>query len=205
MSLSGTLRCSRRGCVSSLPRRPTTSREEPTYDVVQVDGHRQLTVTSARELNIRRVRSAETWGNNRLAYTHGVGLARFSGTDVQPDRQPRLIDAGLGIRQPRIYYGDFPPRSPSWVVADTRRPEVDVPDSQGATESRYHYAGTGGIALSSWINRAAFALELGSKALLLSDDITSESRLLLHRDVARPAYTRWPRSSSGIATRRRSP
>ena len=43
--------------------------------------------------------------------------------------------------------------------------------------------GTGGIALSSWINRAAFALELGSKALLLSDDITSESRLLLHRDL----------------------
>ena len=102
--------------------------EEPTYDVVRVDGRRQLTVTSARELNIRRVRSAETWSNNRLAYTHGVGLARFSGTDVQPDRQPRLLDDGLGIRQPRIYFGDFPPRSPSWVVADTRRPEVDVPE-----------------------------------------------------------------------------
>jgi hypothetical protein len=166
--------------------------EEPTYDVVQVDGHRQLTVTSARELNISRVQSAKTWGNNRLAYTHGVGLARFSGTDVQPDRQPRLMDAGLGIRQPRIYYGNFPPRSPNWVVADTRRPEVDVPDSQGPTDSRYHYAGTGGIVLSSWINRAAFALELGSKALLLSDDITSESRLLLHRDLGDRLHTLAP-------------
>ena len=157
--------------------------EEPTYDVVRVDGRRQLTLTSARELNIRRVRSAETWSNSRLAYTHGVGLARFSGTEVQPDRQPRQLDNGLGIRQPRIYFGDFPRGSPSWVVADTRRPEVDVPEPQGAADVHYHYDGTGGIALSSWINRTAFAFELGSKALLLSDDITSESRLLLHRDV----------------------
>jgi hypothetical protein len=102
--------------------------EQPTYDVVPVDGRRQLTLTSARELNIHRVRDAGTWINNRLAYTHGVGLARFSGTDVQPDRQPRLLDAGLGIRQPRTYFGDFPPGSPSWVVADTRRAEVDVPE-----------------------------------------------------------------------------
>jgi uncharacterized protein len=166
--------------------------EQPTYDVVRVDGRRQLTLTSARELNIRRVRSAGTWSNNRLAYTHGVGLTRFSGTDVQPDRQPRLLDAGLGIRQPRIYFGDFPKRSPSWVVADTRRAEVDVPEPQGVTNAPYHYKGTGGIALSSWINRAAFALELGSKALLLSDDITSESRLLLHRDVHDRLHTLAP-------------
>jgi uncharacterized membrane protein (UPF0182 family) len=166
--------------------------EQPTYDVVRVDGRRQLTLTSARELNIRRVRSAETWSNNRLAYTHGVGLARFSGTDVQPDRQPRQLDNGLGIRQPRIYFGDFPRGSPSWVVADTRRPEVDVPESQGAADVGYHYDGTGGITLSSWINRAAFAFELGSKALLLSDDITSESRLLLHRDVQDRLHTLVP-------------
>jgi uncharacterized protein len=157
--------------------------EQPTYDVVHVDGRRQLTLTSARELNIRRIHDTGTWSNDRLAYTHGVGLARFSGTDVQPDRQPRLLDAGQGIGQPRIYFGDFPRGSPSWVVADTRRAEVDVPESQGATNAPYHYGGTGGISLSGWIKRAAFALELGSKALVLSDDITSESRLLLHRDV----------------------
>jgi uncharacterized protein len=157
--------------------------EEPTYDVARVDGRPQLTLTSARELNIRRVGSAGTWINDRLAYTHGVGLARFSGTEVQPDRQPQLLDAGLGIRQPRVYFGDLPPGAPRWVVADTRRDEVDVPQQQGAIDARYHYEGTGGIELSSWVNRAAFSLELGSKALVLSDDITSESRLLLHRDV----------------------
>jgi uncharacterized membrane protein (UPF0182 family) len=154
---------------------------QPTYDVVRVDGQLQLTLTSARELNISRVRSAGTWINDRLAYTHGVGLARFSGTDVEEDRQPRLLDGGLGIRQPRIYYGNLPRGSPTWVVADTGRAEVDLADSEGATS--YHYGGQGGLAFSSWFKRAAFAFELGSKALLLSDDISSESRLLLHRDV----------------------
>ena len=33
------------------------------------------------------------------------------------------------------------------------------------------------------MRRAVFAVALGSKQLLLSDDITPESRILLHRDV----------------------
>jgi len=89
----------------------------------------------------------------------------------------------MGIRQPRIYYGDLPPGSPGWVVANTARAEVDVPQPPGEVGAPYHYSGAGGMALSSWFRRAAFAFELGSKALLLSDDITPESRLLLHRDV----------------------
>ena len=54
---------------------------------------------------------AGTWINDRLAYTHGLGLIRFSGTDTGPDRGPRLLDAGLGVREPRIYFGDFSRRS----------------------------------------------------------------------------------------------
>jgi uncharacterized protein len=157
--------------------------EEAIFDVVPVAERRQPTVASARELDIRRVRGAGTWINDRLSYTHGLGVVRFSGTDIEPSRQPRLLDAGLEIRQPRIYFGDFPPKAPSWVIAATRRPEVDVPASDGAPEMPYHYDGSGGITLSSWLPRIVFALELGSKELLLSDDITSESRLVLHRDV----------------------
>ena len=157
--------------------------EPPTYDVARVDGRRQLTIASARELDVRRVRGADRWINDRLAYTHGLGLARFSGTDVESDRQPRLLDRGLGIRQPRIYYGDFPRGSPSWVVVDTRRPEVDIPASEGAPATSYHYDGTGGIELSNWFRRAVFALDLGSLDVLISDDLTPSSRILLHRDV----------------------
>jgi len=162
--------------------------KEPTYDVVREHGHRQVTIASARELDVHRAGGARTWSNERLVYTHGLGLTRFSGTDVRPNRQPRLLDAGLGVRQPRIYFGDLPQHSPRWVVADTRRAEVDIPAAEGP-ETRYHYDGTGGIELSSWIKRSAFALELGSKQLLLSDEITPESRLLLHRDVRDRLHT----------------
>jgi hypothetical protein len=69
------------------------------------------------------------------------------------------------------------------VLVDTRRPEVDIPAADGAGRAPYHYDGTGGIELSSWVRRTVFALALGSKELLLSDDISPESRLLLNRDV----------------------
>jgi hypothetical protein len=75
--------------------------KKPTYDVVRVHRRRQLTIASARELDIRRVEGGRTWSNDRLGYTHGLGLTRFSGTDVRPNRQPSLLDAGLGVQQPR--------------------------------------------------------------------------------------------------------
>ena len=159
--------------------------EQPSLQVVKVHGRSQLTVDGARELDLQSVPAARSWSNNRLAYTHGLGLIRFSGTDVERTRGPRLLNAGLGTTAPRIYFGNFPRSSGTsrWVVADTRRPEVDIPAIQGSPATPYHYTGTGGIRLSSWPERALFALALRSKDLLLSNDITSHSRLLLHRDV----------------------
>ena len=148
--------------------------EEPTLDVVPVDGRPQPTMVSVRQLDLDRVRSGRTWINDRLAYTHGRGLVRFSGTDIEEGGQPRLLGRGLGLRQPRIYYGDFGQDAPSWVVANTLRPEVDISAAEGERSTEYHYGGSGGIALSSWVRRAALAFDLGSKDLLLSDDITPQ-------------------------------
>ena len=172
--------------------------DDPVLDINRSHGRRQPTAVSTRDLDLRQApATVSSWVNDRLAYTHGLGLVRYSATDTIFARGPRLISHGLGVRQPRIYFGNFPhggaDRSgakgaggqwgrpiadPYWAVADTRRAEVDVPASEN-----YHYDGTGGILLSSWIRRAVFALELGSKQLLLSDDITPQSRILLHRDV----------------------
>jgi uncharacterized membrane protein (UPF0182 family) len=163
--------------------------ERPILDVRR----RRLTLASTRELNLRSVRAlADDWDNEHLAYTHGLGEIRFSGSEIDANRQPRAVDSGLGLSQPRIYFGNPPgaggkrgrdttlaPRSAAspWVVVNTRRPEVDIPGRS------YHYDGTGGVALSSWIRRAAFALELSNKALLLSKSITPKSRILVHADV----------------------
>ncbi|MCW2985946.1 MAG: hypothetical protein JWR63_3516, partial [Conexibacter sp.] len=166
-----------RDLVSEAPFfRPAT----PTVDTVRVAGRRRLTVGSARELDLRRAGAlGRPWANERLAYTHGLGLPRFSASDIDRRGQPRLLGAGLRAGQPRIYFGDLPRRSPEWVLVDTRRPEVDLPGSGRG----YHYTGPAGIPLSSGIERAVFALGLGSKKLLISHDVTRGSRILLHRDV----------------------
>lgn len=200
---------------------PYFSPQEPTLDPLLVNGRRRLTLVSARELDLGAVgERAESWASHRLAFTHGLGLVRFSGTDIAVNRQPVLMDSSLLVREPRIYFGNQPQdpevagadeerdeddeeepeegedtpatltptteqrlaESP-WILVNTRRPEVDLPSPDGAPRASYHYDGPAGIDLSSGVRRAAFALALGSKELLLSDDITADSRILLHRDV----------------------
>ncbi|WP_162529878.1 UPF0182 family protein [Nocardioides caldifontis] len=185
---------------------PYFSPADPVPDVVQTRKGPELTLVSARELDLARVPDqGNEWVSDRLSYTHGLGLVRFSSNDVGAHRQPRLMDSGLDVPEPRLYFGDLPSPAPEdpvgrevrlltptldeavadsqWVVANTRRPEVDIPTTAGGDDEPYHYDGDGGIALSSWPRRAIFALALGSIDLLLSDEITTESRLLLHRDV----------------------
>jgi uncharacterized membrane protein (UPF0182 family) len=186
--------------------------DDEALDVVPVDGRRRPTVVGTRELDLTAVRGkADTWTNDRLSYTHGRGVIRFSSTDTGQDRAPRLLDSGLGIREPRIYFGNFagdtsddadsgaaaaPTASrlaqSAWVLVDTRRPEVDAPSAAGTSQPPYHYTGSAGIPLSSLLRRAVFAMGLGSKQLLLSHDITPESRILLHRDVHDRLHTLAP-------------
>ena len=198
---------------------PYYSPQESAIDIVRADGRLRPTVVSARELDLGPVgEGAESWISHRLAYTHGLGLIRFSGTEITQNRQPRELDPSLQVDEPRIYFGnepgmpgstgadenadeeeeesgegEDPPRAAPqsgrrtaespWVLVNTRRPEVDLPASANAPPVPYHYDGPAGVELSSWVRRAVFALALGSKELLLSDDITSDSRILLHRDV----------------------
>lgn len=187
--------------------------DEPTLDVRRIDGEPQLTVVGARELDpTSDGPPADDWENDRLAYTHGLGLVRMSASAVDDRRQPRVLDAGSRVREPRLYFGNLVPddelpaeesghggagealslltpvldpriADPAWVLADTRRPEVDFPPTSPRADGPYHYEGTGGIVLSDWKRKLLFALTLGSKELLLSDDITPDSRLILHRDV----------------------
>ncbi|HEX5018080.1 MAG TPA: UPF0182 family protein, partial [Actinomycetes bacterium] len=185
--------------------------DHPTFDVTRIDGRRQPTLVSPRELDLRSVPAdGGKWINDRVAFTHGLGLIRFSGMETDRNGEPRLLDPGLGVREPRIYFGNLPKvgqdpepgvatpatdvaiaESP-WVLVGTRRPEVDIPAPDGAPRASYHYSGSGGIPLSSWTRRAAFALALGSKELLLSDDITPDSRIILHRDVSDRLHTLAP-------------
>ena len=113
--------------------------------------------------------------------------------EVTPEGQPHLLIRDLPpvsspgapeISQPRIYFGERP--------ADVRRrrrrqPEFDYPRGNDATRrrraSRRPGAGTTGIRLDTTLSRLLFALRFRDLNLLISDQITSDSQLLLHRSL----------------------
>ena len=128
---------------------------------------------------------SQTWVNTHLQYTHGNGAVVALANQTQASNPvyevqgvpPASSDGLPKITQPGIYFGvgDL-----NYVVADTKQLEVD--HQQDGTNVESHYRGTGGVKLSSIFRRAAFALRLGDFNLLISDQITPNSRLMFVRD-----------------------
>jgi hypothetical protein len=175
----------------------------PTLDVESVNGAARLTVFAEQEIDDRLAPGrAAGWADARMVYTHGLGSVSFSASQVGSDGEPpreRLAP----VSQPRIYFGSQPSGNPAWVVVNTRRSEIDRPIPADGPQEPYHYDGNGGIALSSWIRRAAFAIHLHSLALLLSSDITPRSRIILQRDVIKrlttlAGFVRWDPSIAAV-------
>ena len=139
-------------------------------------------------ITLRRVQPAgsgsRSWVNLHLQYTHGYGVvvapstvANGSGQPVwDAGNLPQTSSAGLPkVAQPAVY---FAPGSSGYAVVDTRQAEVDYQDPASSATVTSHYHGAGGIPLSSWWVRAAYALRLKDFSLLVSNDVTPRSRLL---------------------------
>jgi uncharacterized protein len=128
---------------------------------------------------------SQTWVNTHLQYTHGNGVVVALGNQTSVNNPvytvqgvPPTSSQGLPrITQPGVYFGVG---DSNYVVADTKQLEVDYQTNGNNVES--HYSGTGGVQLSSIFRRAAFALRLGDFNLLISDQITSKSRIMFVRD-----------------------
>jgi uncharacterized protein len=181
-----------------------------TLDRYPVDGVPQTLTVAARELDLRGLGpNARGWANPRLAYTHGYGLTAVRSTHAGASGHPHFAQTGfgadanpLGLREPRIYFGDRPAARPPYVVVDSRRAEVDEP-APGSEAPAYHYDGPGGIGLSGLARRSAFALRFGDLNLLLSQTITARSRILVHRAAgerlrALAPFLRWDRAPQTI-------
>ena len=170
----------------------------PYYQISNVDTDRyvidgQLTqvMVAARELDSDDL-PAEGWVNEKLVYTHGFGEVISRANDVNPttgepdflvrDVPPRSITPELQTDQPRIYFGESA-RTGNYVIVGTRQLEVDFPSGVDDTVVRNTYAGQGGVRLSSWAVRAAMALRFGDLNILISPEITSESKVLMVRNV----------------------
>jgi len=150
------------------------------------DELRQI-MLSARELSYQHLPS-RVWINEHLTFTHGFGLVGGPVNRVTPEGLPDLFVKDIPpvvaggfpkITRPELYYGEL---SNEYVIVRTRSQELDYPAGDQNVYSRY--SGQGGVPLSGFLRKLAFAMRFGEIKILLSDDLTAESRLMMYRRVA---------------------
>jgi uncharacterized membrane protein (UPF0182 family) len=159
-------------------------------DRYQVGDQKRQVMISTREVDPNLLApAARTWQNLHLAYTHGFGVVAVqvntSVTGGQPDFIVQNFDlegAAIPVRQPRVYFGEPPANAPEFVVVNTNQSEFDSPTG-GEGTNLFKYDGTGGVQLGDIGRRLAFAVRFRDVNLLISDNITSRSRLMFNRDI----------------------
>ncbi len=164
--------------------------DDVDIDRYLIDGNYRQVMISARELELANLPSAsQTFVNRHFKYTHGNGVTLTTVSDFTEQGLPDLLVkdippvsrfASLEVRQPRIYYGEL---TDDYVIANSEEREFDYP--QGQENVYTHYAGDGGVLMSSFWRRLLFGWKFGKTRLLLSGYPTAESRILFRREITK--------------------
>lgn len=155
-------------------------------DRYTIDGEYTQVFITPRELNPAKLDAqAKTWVNEYLKFTHGYGVVISPVNRVTEEGQPELLmrnippitNTDLLITRPEIYFGQLTDR---YVLVNALEKEFDYPSGDDNVESLYE--GADGIKLNG-IKRLLFAIDQRSMQLLVSSNITADSRILLNRNV----------------------
>jgi len=166
--------------------RPYYQFNDVDIDRYFIDGVYTQVFLSARELSQENLREeAKTWINKYLKYTHGYGTVVSPVNEVTRQGQPELLvknippvtDTGLKVERPEIYFGEL---TNDYIITNTRTPEFDYPMGDDNKES--FYEGNAGIKMG-FLNKLVFAMYHGSAKILLSGDISPDSRMLINRNI----------------------
>jgi uncharacterized membrane protein (UPF0182 family) len=155
-------------------------------DRYMIDGKYRQVMLSVRELNSDSIQN-RSWVNERLTFTHGYGLTLGPVNEVTTEGLPVLFirdlppvsDVNLDVSEPSIYYGEL---STGYALVRTLQPEFHYP--RGDDNETTYYEGTGGVPIGSFWRRLMFAIRLGSTDILFTPQITDESRIMFHRQIA---------------------
>lgn len=159
--------------------------EHVDNDRYWIDGvYRQVSL-SPRELASSSLPS-RTWINEHLVYTHGYGLCLGPVNEFTKEGLPVLFirdipptsDISIQIKRPEIYYGEL---SNDYCFVKTHAQEFDYPSGNQNVYATYE--GNGGLPVQGFLRRLLFAIRFGELKILLSSDISEESRLIIYRRV----------------------
>ncbi|MEX2270324.1 MAG: UPF0182 family protein [Vicinamibacterales bacterium] len=150
-----------------------------------IDGRYRQVMLSARELNTESLPNP-TWVNERLTFTHGYGVTLGPVNEATTEGMPVLFikdlppvsSVDLRVEEPSIYYGEL---SSDYVLVRSKEPEFHYPRGEDNVMSVYN--GTGGVPLGGFLRRLAFAARFQATNLLVTAQLTPDSRLLFHRRI----------------------
>ncbi|NQU98578.1 UPF0182 family protein [Candidatus Woesearchaeota archaeon] len=143
-----------------------------------------------REMNQRQItENAKTWVNLHMVYTHGFGVVMSPVNSVTKEGLPNYFiqdippvsnvdEEKLTINKPQVYYGE---KASSFVLVNTNTKEFDYP--KGSTNEYIQYDGEGGVLLNSFTKKLFMALRFFDIKILLSSDITKDSRIMFDRNI----------------------
>jgi uncharacterized membrane protein (UPF0182 family) len=159
-----------------------------------IEGHYRQVLLSARELNTASL-PTRNFINDRLTYTHGMGLTLSPVNQVSPEGLPVLFvkdlppqsTVGLAVTRPGLYYGEL---SSPYVFVRTQQREFDYP--LGDTSAFTVYTGVGGVPVDSWLKKTLLSMRFGSLDIFLTGLITRNSRVLYYRNILERASKALP-------------
>ncbi len=154
-------------------------------DRYKVNGQYTQVMLSPRELSYADLPS-KNWINERLIFTHGNGITFGPVSRISKEGLPEFFVkdippislADIKVTRPEIYFGEL---SNDYVVVKTKVPEFSYPTATGNINTTY--AGKGGVPIDSLLKKALFAATFKTEKILLSSDITAESRIIYNRNI----------------------
>ncbi|MBQ3931963.1 MAG: UPF0182 family protein [Firmicutes bacterium] len=139
---------------------------------------------SAREIDSSNV--DDSWLIRHLKYTHGYGLTLSRVDRITSSGQPEMLIQNIPpvsqipevqIPRPEIYYGEM---SSDYIIVKTGETEFDYPSGDSNVYTTYE--GTGGIKMGL-ASRILFSIREKSLKMLVSTNITHDSRILIYRNI----------------------
>ena len=165
----------------------------PYYTFLNVDFDRYVINNKVRQVSIaaremtpeKLPGEAQNWVARRLQYTHGYGVAMGPVNEFTTEGRPLFFlkdippKGDMPLDRPEIYFGE---KTDYYVIVNSKTQEFNYPTQEEGPRFT-SYEGKGGIALDSFLRRAAFAWRFADFNLLISDQVSPESRLLFYRQI----------------------
>lgn len=156
-------------------------------DRYTLSGTYQQVMLSARELESSLLPpNAQTWVNLHVIFTHGNGIVMSPVTRTSPEGLPifylqdipPVASGGPSVSEPRIYFGEG---DPPYAIVKSSTAEFDYP--KGSNNVYRAYDGADGVPIGGIARRALFAWYFGDPNILLSQYVTTESRIIFRRNI----------------------